>query len=98
MAKRIPLSERRANDARGVEVLFRSAEENAETQQSIAGEPENGVSAKTVLAKVTIYIRPEQVVAIESIQLAQRQQTGQKPDKSALLQEAVDLLIAKYQI
>lgn len=97
MAKRIPLSERRASDARGVEVLFRSPEKNAEAQQQIAGEPESEAPTKLVLAKVTIYIRPEQVIAIESIQLAQRQQTGQKPDKSALLQEAVDLLIAKYQ-
>lgn len=53
-------------------------------------------AAKPPLAKVTIYIRPEQVIAIEAIQLAERQRTGQKPDKSDLIQEALDLLSQKY--
>ena len=53
---------------------------------------------KAELAKVTVYIRPEQVVAIEAIQLALRQQTGERPDKSELIQEALDLLSQKYRI
>lgn len=141
--KRVPLSQRRASDARGVDVIFGgapAAPENTEVEvgtsseerapqadgqravdpdavdsgaapvtplprpnqtptivetASPAQQPE--VPPKPVLSKVTIYIRPEQVIAIESIQLAQRQSTGKKPDKSDLLQEAVDLLIAKYQ-
>lgn len=115
MAKRMSLSERRATDARGVDVIFGGApvsqeeltseeeetSENSPSQESAPATPELGTSpgggAKPALVKATIYIRPEQVFAIESIQLAQRQRTGQKPDKSDLLQEAVDLLIAKYQ-
>ena len=49
------------------------------------------------LAKVTLYIRPDQVVAIEDIQLAERKSTGKRPDKSDLIQEALDLLIEKYK-
>jgi hypothetical protein len=55
-------------------------------------------STKPVLAKVTLYIRPDQVVAIEKIQLEQRQKTGRKPDKSDLVQEALDLLEQKYAL
>lgn len=115
MAKRVSLSERRATDTRGVDVIFGGApvseKEAATSQQEVSEnssseEPARatsetgtspGVGSKPALVKATIYIRPEQVFAIESIQLAQRQRTGQKPDKSDLLQEAVDLLIAKYQ-
>lgn len=49
------------------------------------------------LAKVTIYLRPDQVIAIESIQLQERKRTGSRPDKSELVQEALDLLISKYK-
>ena len=49
------------------------------------------------LAKVTLYLRPDQVIAIESIQLQERKLTGSRPDKSALVQEAIDLLITKYK-
>ena len=52
---------------------------------------------KLPLSKVTVYIRPQQVIAVEAIQLAERQRTGQKPDKSELMQEALDLLIEKYR-
>jgi Arc/MetJ-type ribon-helix-helix transcriptional regulator len=33
---------------------------------------------------------------IEEIQLAERRRTGKRPDKSDLVQEALDLLIQKY--
>lgn len=49
------------------------------------------------LAKVTLYLRPDQVIAIESIQLQERKRTGSRRDKSVLVQEAIDLLIAKYK-
>jgi hypothetical protein len=48
------------------------------------------------LTKVTLYIRSDQVTAIEEIQLAERKRSGKKPDKSDLIQEAIDLLVAKY--
>jgi hypothetical protein len=83
--KRTSLKERRAKDKRGVDAIFETS-----TRVSEAGEP------KEPLAKVTLYIRPDQVVAIEDIQLAERKSTGKRPDKSALVQEALDLLIAKY--
>lgn len=50
------------------------------------------------LAKVTLYVRPDQVLAIEAIQLEERRRTGSRPDKSALVQEALDLLMKKYGI
>jgi hypothetical protein len=53
-------------------------------------------SRKPKLEKVTLYVRPEQVLHIEEIQLQQRRKTGNRPDKSDLVQEALDLLIQKY--
>jgi hypothetical protein len=41
-------------------------------------------------------VRPDQVTGLEEIQLAERRRTGVKPDKSDLVQEALDLLIQKY--
>jgi hypothetical protein len=59
--------------------------------------PARGNSASGAeLAKVTLYVRPDQVVAIEAIQLDERKRTGRRPDKSGLVQEALDLLINKY--
>jgi hypothetical protein len=88
--KRIPLSERRDRDAaRGVDAVIQTINGDA----SHAGP---GSEEKVTLAKVTMYIRPEQVAAIEAIQLAERQRTGKRPDKSDLAQEAIDLLIQKY--
>jgi len=84
VAKRTSLSARRAQDKKGVDVLF------GEDQQAPPAEE------KPKLAKVTLYIRPDQVMAIEDIQLAERKRTGKKPDKSDLIQEGLDLLIKKY--
>jgi hypothetical protein len=36
-------------------------------------------------------------MGIEAIQLAERKRTGQRTDKSVLVQEALDLLISKYR-
>jgi len=49
------------------------------------------------LLKVTLYVRPDQIVGIEAIQLDARRRTGRRPDKSALVQEALDLLVSKYK-
>jgi hypothetical protein len=54
-------------------------------------------AAKKSLAKVTLYLRPDQVESVEDIQHAERKRTGKKPDKSDLYQEALDLLIEKYK-
>ncbi len=51
---------------------------------------------KPKLEKVTLYVRPEQVMHLEEIQLQERRRTGKRPDKSDLVQEALDLLIQKY--
>lgn len=83
--KRTSLKERRAKDRRGVDAIFETSTRLSEAEE-----------LKEPLAKVTLYIRPDQVVAIEDIQLAERKSTGKRPDKSALVQEALDLLIAKY--
>jgi hypothetical protein len=53
-------------------------------------------AARPKLEKVTLYVRPDQVLSIEEIQLEQRRRTGKRPDKSDLVQEALDLLIQKY--
>lgn len=91
MNKRVPLSERRAGDRRGVDALFEPT--TPREADATPGEPE----PTPKLVKATYYIRPEQVIALESIQLAERQRLGRRRDKSELIQEALDLLIAKYQ-
>lgn len=84
MPKRVSLSERRATDRKGIDLLFES-------------EPAQEPKKKQDVAKVTLYIRPEQVLAIEKIQLAERERTGQRKDKSVLIQEAIDLLVEHYR-
>ena len=59
-------------------------------------ETESTSSGRPRLEKVTLYVRPDQVLAVEEIQLEQRRRTGKRPDKSELVQEALDLLIHKY--
>ena len=85
MSKRVPLSERKRNSPKGVDAVIQPTEkvEGTETEEK-------------AVEKVTLYIRPEQVVALEQIQLAERLRTGKKPKKSELVQEALDLLIEKY--
>ena len=85
--KRIPLSERRLQDRRGVDAII---------GETGAGDVGQATASAPRLEKVTLYVRPDQVLAIEEIQLKQRRATGRKPDKSDLIQEAVDLLIQKY--
>lgn len=83
--KRTPLSDRRAQDKKGVDVIF----------DTPAQAPSEAKQPK--LAKVTMYVRAEQIEAVEEIQFKERKRTGKKPDKSDLFQEALDLLIEKYQ-
>ena len=81
--KRISLSARRLQDRRGIDALIPDA---LTPPARRAGK----------LAKVTLYVRPDQVTGLEEIQLDERRRTGAKPDKSDLVQEALDLLIKKY--
>ena len=82
--KRVSLSERRLQDRRGIDALIPDAVNVATAKR--AGK----------LAKVTLYVRPDQVTGLEEIQLDERRRTGSKPDKSELVQEALDLLMRKY--
>lgn len=89
MTKRVSLGDRRSQDRRGIDAILGDA----------AAEPgaAPGPSAnKPKLEKVTLYVRPEQVMHLEEIQLQERRRTGKRPDKSDLVQEALDLLIQKY--
>jgi hypothetical protein len=63
-------------------------------------EPPSGHAAqqKAKLQKVTLYVRPEQILKLEEIQLQERRRTGRRPDKSDLVQEALDLLIQHYVV
>lgn len=60
---------------------------------SSAGEPPR---ENPKLQKVTFYVRPEQILKLEEIQLQERRRTGRRRDKSDLVQEALDLLIQRY--
>jgi hypothetical protein len=51
---------------------------------------------KPTLKKLTAYILPEHYIALEEIQLSELKKTGKKPDKLDLFQEALELLIEKY--
>jgi len=83
---RVSLKDRKARDSKGVDALIRSTGARNERPK---GRPEGTV-------KTTVYLRPDQVEAIEEIQLLERKRTGKKPDKYALAQEAFDLLMRKY--
>lgn len=85
MVKRVSLSQRKQTSTKGVDAVIQSTD----TSKNLKNEDK-------VLEKVTLYVRPEQVMALEEIQLAQRKLTGKKPKKSELVQEALDLLINKY--
>ena len=74
-----------------------SAAKGPPLPQTESSAPSQGVATAAAVSKVTLYIRPEQVLAVEEIQLKERRRTGQKRDKSELVQEALDLLIEKYQ-
>jgi hypothetical protein len=85
MTKRVSLSDRRSQDRRGIDAILGEAPD--------AGGQEN---QRKKLEKVTLYVRPDQVMQLEEIQLQERRRTGKRPDKSDLVQEALDLLIQKY--
>ena len=87
--KRVSLSERRLQDRRGIDSLIPDP-----TMAELSPYPPG--RQRRELAKVTLYVRPDQVAGLEEIQLGERRRTGKKPDKSDLVQEALELLIQKY--
>ena len=48
--------------------------------------------------KVTLYVRPDQVKMVERIQFQEWERIGKRPQKSILVQEALDLLADKYNV
>lgn len=48
--------------------------------------------------KVTLYVRPDQVKMVERVQFQEWERTGKRPEKSTLVQEALDLLAARYGV
>jgi len=90
---RVSLKDRKAKDLRGVDALIKST--GSEKPAGKAGTSKQALTSGATV-KTTVYIRPDQVIAIERIQLAEFERTGGKPDKYALAQEAFDLLIQKY--
>ena len=90
--QRTSLKDRRALDAKGVDAII------TPTDASSGPAEDDGQDQKaTSLAKMTVYVRPDQILALEEIQLAERKRTGKRKDKSELVQEAFDLLIIKYR-
>lgn len=87
MTKRVSLNERREQDRKGIDAIV------TDTASELSG---SGLGRRAKVEKVTLYVRPEQVMKLEEIQLAERRRTGKRPDKSDLVQEALDLLIQKY--
>jgi hypothetical protein len=84
VAKRVSLHERRAQDQQGFEKFFTSPSPPKPTAEK--------------LMKATYYIRLDQDIALASIQLAERQRSGRRCDKSELVREALDLLMSKYSV
>ena len=83
--------------------LFRSKEEieqeessEAPTDQEVTPAHMHARADEPRRIRMSYNIREEQDIAIEDIQAQIRRETGNKPTKSELCEEALDLLIAKY--
>jgi len=101
VAKRTSLKDRK-----GVDILFDSTPNLEPKREKLSSEIESpkieenkdyNVSKDPSLVKITIFIRNDQMVELEQIQVDERRRTGVKPDKYRLAQEAYDLLIQKYK-
>ena len=82
-SKRVSLSERR-----GVDALLGSDERTGT----------GSASELRALAKVTLYMRPMHAWALEAIQQREWVRTRRRPDKSALIQEAIEMLMERYGV
>jgi hypothetical protein len=48
------------------------------------------------VVKATFYLSPNDVIALEELQLTIRKRTGRKVNKSELMREAIALLVKEY--
>ncbi|MCS6936946.1 MAG: hypothetical protein NZ610_05650 [Candidatus Bipolaricaulota bacterium] len=48
------------------------------------------------LVKATFYLAPEDIIALEELQLQIRKREGRKANKSELMREAIALLVKEY--
>jgi hypothetical protein len=46
--------------------------------------------------KATFYLTPDDIIALEELQLQIRKRTGRKANKSELMREAIALLVKEY--
>ena len=90
--QRTSLKDRRALDAKGVDAIITATDALPEPVEEASQ-----VQKPLPLAKMTVYVRPDQILALEEIQLAERKRTGRRKDKSDLVQEAFDLLIERHR-
>lgn len=58
--------------------------------------PSDSHGAASGLVKATFYLSPDDVIALEELQLAIRKRTGRKMNKSELMREAIALLVKEY--
>ncbi|MCS7198089.1 MAG: hypothetical protein NZ930_05370 [Candidatus Bipolaricaulota bacterium] len=58
--------------------------------------PTTSEEPKPGLVKATFYLAPEDVIALEELQLQIRKRTGRKANKSELMREAIALLLKEY--
>jgi hypothetical protein len=56
----------------------------------------NSEEAVPGLVKATFYLAPDDVIALEELQLQIRKRTGRKANKSELMREAIALLMKEY--
>ncbi len=50
------------------------------------------------LVKATFYLAPQDIIALEELQLSIRKRTGRKANKSELMREAIALLVKEYSL
>lgn len=101
MSKRVPLSERREQDKRGVDKVFFDSPVPPKAAPAKKAKPAptpKAAQEESVLVKATYYIRNGQDDLLVDVQRAVKKQSGEKRDKSDLIREAIDLLAKKYGI
>ena len=57
----------------------------------------NGEPNLSDLVKATFYLAPNDIIALEELQLSVRKREGRKANKSELIREAISLLIKSYE-
>ena len=81
--------------------FYRPSANNTEAKRVRASVPspalsdEEGISASD-LVKATFYLGPNDIIALEELQLSVRKREGRKANKSELIREAIMLLVKSY--